>query len=121
MIRPVSKALTPADELKDVGRQLVQHDSSHMSSLWARPAADATAAPAMWGAPRVRRAIGSVDVKCVVSTENLKTNNLPPTVPELAHCVCRYTARTATLCQTTATAARAGVRMDLIGSRGCGW
>jgi len=69
----------------------------------------------------VRRAIGSVDVKCVVSTVNLKTNNLPPTVPELAHCVRRYTVRTATLCQTTATAARAGVRMDLIGSRGCGW
>ncbi len=66
MIRPVSKALTPADELKDVGRQLVQHDSSHMPSLWARPAADATAVPAMCGAPRVRRAIGSVDVKCVV-------------------------------------------------------
>jgi hypothetical protein len=120
MIRPVSKALTPADELNDVGRQLVQHDSSHMSSLWARPDADATAVPAMCGAPRVRRAIGSVDVKCVVSTVNLKTNNLPPTVPELANCIRRYTARTATLCQTTAMAARAGVRMDLVGSRGCG-
>ena len=54
------------------------------------------------------------------ATVILKTHNLPPTVPELAHCVHRYTARTATLCQTTATAARAGVRMDLIGSRGCG-
>jgi hypothetical protein len=38
--------------------------------------------PAMCGAPRVRRAIGSVDVKCVVSTTNLKTNKLPPTMPE---------------------------------------
>jgi hypothetical protein len=56
-------------------------------------------------------------MRCI--TVNLKTNNLPPTVPELAHYVCRYTARTATLCQTTATAARAGVRMDLIDSRGC--
>ena len=30
-------------------------------------------------------------------------------------------AGTARLCQTTTTAARAGVRMDSIGSRGCGW
>jgi hypothetical protein len=51
---------------------------------------------------------------------NLMTKNVPSMNPELANRVRRYTARTATLCQTTATAARAGVRMDLIGSRECG-
>jgi hypothetical protein len=62
-----------------------------------------------------------LDAKCVVSTANPKTDTLPPTLPGLAHCVRRYTARTATLCHTTATAARAGIRMDLFGSRGGGW
>lgn len=49
---------------------------------------------------------------------NPKTDNLLPTLSGLAHCVRRYTARTATLCHTTATAARAGIRTDLFGSRG---
>jgi hypothetical protein len=51
---------------------------------------------------------------------NLMTKNVPSMNPEFANRVRRYTARAATLCQTTATAARAGVRMALIGSRECG-
>jgi hypothetical protein len=55
--------------------------------------------------------MGSADVKYVVSAINLKTNNLPPTMPELANRVRRNTVVTPTLCHAMATAARTDVRM----------
>src|SRR6478735_4013773 len=97
--------------------------SSRATSSWLyRFGGNATAVPATWGAPMERRAIGSADVKYVVSTINLITKVVPLLNPGLANRVRRYTRHTATLCQTPTTPAPAGVRMDTIGSanvRGC--
>jgi hypothetical protein len=59
-----SKALTP---MMLPANRVMGDDGVYVSTRETYSAGNATAVPAMCGAPRVRRAIGSVDVKCVVS------------------------------------------------------
>src|SRR5689334_12344702 len=117
--RPINiKQHPPSNQGSSVDSGLV---NSRATSSWLyRFGGNATAVPAMRGAPGVRESIGSVDVEYVVSAMNLMTKRVPSRIPELANRVRRYTARTATLYRTILTAAPADVRWDLIGKGECG-